>query len=323
MKDSGIPDERLAALLDGRLDERERAELLARLAQSDDDYEVLADTAAVLGDLESAGVERPRMPETAARAEPGEAERPGERNVIPLRPRPARGWHGSGARWGALAAVLAAVALAAVLWSRLGSTDPGDPARLAALLHAGDARLQEGWTDDHPWRRTRGPGDALTDQARAARLGALLVDLELAVATRDTPLVAPLAERIAALLEDLSAGSAEAMYHEISRRSAESPERLKPLLEQGREDVADLAGEDFVGLGAWVEAARLAAAVPDEGFFRTRETRAALERAVALLAPGPARDSLERTRRAVRGDGTPRWEEVRGELDRLLYALAS
>src|SRR5690349_2750886 len=96
-------NEEIGALLDGRLESGPRTELLARLAASDDDFDVFADTAAVLREAEedetaenelvAAGVVEPELPA----------------GVIPLRPRRASVWQSSGVRWLAAAAVLAAL----------------------------------------------------------------------------------------------------------------------------------------------------------------------------------------------------------------------
>src|SRR5215208_5211320 len=54
VKEPTIDPERLAALLDGRLDERARSEILAQLAASEADLEVMADAAAVMREMEMA-----------------------------------------------------------------------------------------------------------------------------------------------------------------------------------------------------------------------------------------------------------------------------
>lgn len=308
MNDRGIDDERLAALLDGRLDERERADLLARLAQSDEDYEVLADSAGVLQELEAAGVERLRVSETAPPAQPGEAERPAEREMIPIRPRPARGWRRPGARWLALAAVLAGVALVPVLWSRIHPSG-----------------LPPGWINDRPWATTRGAGDLLTPEARAVRLGALLADLEVAVQSRDSAATSLLAAQIEALLADVPAsGPITAIYREVGKRAADRPGQLEGRLRQGREAVGTLVAEDLVGLGAWTETARLAAVRRDEEFFRTRETRAVLEGAANLPSlPTPARAVVERIRNATSTREHLDWGALERDLTQLLAATAS
>jgi anti-sigma factor RsiW len=54
VKEPRSENERLSALLDGRLDERERGELLAHLSAADEEYRVFADTASILRELEEA-----------------------------------------------------------------------------------------------------------------------------------------------------------------------------------------------------------------------------------------------------------------------------
>lgn len=49
-------DPAVSALLDGRLEEREREEVLAYVSVADEDYLVFADTASILRELEEAGV---------------------------------------------------------------------------------------------------------------------------------------------------------------------------------------------------------------------------------------------------------------------------
>lgn len=311
MTDPRIDAERLAALLDRRLDERQRAELLEHLAASEEDFDVFVDAVAVTRELEGAS----------------EAE-----DVIPLRP-PAHGGdesasRGKGAggpwRWLALAAVLAAIALAPWLWMRAGARDPlGDPGHYVALLEAEDAGLPPAW-EGRPWTVTRAPGDPLTPETRAARLGARLVNLDLAVRARDTA-AAQLAAEIAVLLEEIpAAGPVASVYREIGRRAGEPPQALAPLLERGRVGVTRLAGEELVALAAWVEAARIAAARQDLAFFRARASRAALERAAELpILDGPARESLERVQTMLASADAPDWDALQRELTELLRALGS
>lgn len=260
--------ERLAALLDGRLKGREREEAIARLAASDEDFEAYADALAISAELNA-------------------EEEEGVTPIAPRRRAPAR-------RWLAMAAVLAAVALAPWLWTRFAART--DAARFAAQIEAGG--LPAGW-DASPWGATRGAGDALSPEARAARLGARLVDLELAVRARG-PEAAALASETAMLLEGIPAsGPTATIYREIARRAGEPPEQLEPLLEQGRDMVPLLAGEERVELGAWTEAARIAAARRDRDFFESSQ----LERiaGTAGLEP-PARAALERIRAALESD---------------------
>ncbi|HEV2148119.1 MAG TPA: hypothetical protein VGR37_12010, partial [Longimicrobiaceae bacterium] len=74
-----------------------------------------------------------------------------------------------------------------------------------------------------------------------------------------------------------------------------------------------------VELGAWAEAARIAAARRDAEFFRPRESRAVLGRAGEL--PEPAGAALERIRRAVEGDGAPEWNSLERGISDLLQTV--
>lgn len=303
MKEPHMDAERLAALLDGRLNERERAEVLERLASSDEAFEAYVDAVVATRELEA------------------EDEAAG---VVPLRPVRGRPWwKRPGAQWLALAAVLAALALAPWLWTRLAAPGLDDPGGFVALLEAEDAGLPTGW-EKRPWGSTRAAGDPLTLDARAVRLGALVVDLEVAVRAGD-PAAAVLAGSVAALLEGVpAAGPVAAVYREVARRAGEPAEALEPLLEQGREAVARVAGEEMVALGAWAEAARIAAARRDAEFFRTRETRATLERLEELSdSDPPARAAVERIRSALSAEGAPEWGALEGGVEGLLGAVAS
>lgn len=297
--------ERLAALLDGRLDERQRAEAVERLASSDDEFEAFVDALAVTRELEAE--------EAAA-------------GVTPLRPRARqRWWQRPGGHWAAVAAVLVGLALLPVLWTRSRAPDIDDPGRFPALLESRDAGLPAGW-DRSPWRTTRGPGDPLTPEARAVRLGALMTDLEVAVRGRD-PRTGEIARKIVALLDGIpGAGFASETYRKVGSRSGEPPEQLLPLVDSGREAVRLIEVErvQFVRLGAWAETARIAAARRDAAFFRKRETRAVLDRAdEAPDFPEPGRAAVRQVRRTIERDGAPEWERLDLQLAELLRRLGS
>lgn len=294
----------LAALLDGRLTGRDRERALARLAARDDDAEVFADAAAVLRELEA---------EEAEHAGPGTP-------VTPLRPR-APAWRRPPTRWVALAAVLAGVLLTPYALSRSGSR--GGPGDFAALLAARDAGLPAGWTDYRPWRVTRGPGDPVLDNGRAARLGALHVDLRLAVAARQAEQTEILCRQIEALLIATTAGSVAAEpCREIAGRAGEPAAALLPLVRESEESVAAYLGDGaYFTLGAWTEAALLAARAAEAEFFAARRSRAALGRAAASPELTPAtREALERVRARLAAGGEPDWPALRRELEALLAA---
>jgi hypothetical protein len=198
-----------------------------------------------------------------------------------------------------------------------------DPAIFADLLTAERSQIPAVW-GRQPWVGVRAMEVELTPRARAARLGARLTDLEVAVQARDTA-VANLAAQIAILLEGIPAAAPVAsVYRDIARRDDDSPINLQPLLKFGRTRAAQLAGEDFVRLGAWTEAARMAAARRDAAFFNARATREVLSRSAKLAAiPDSARASISRIEAGLQSDRKPAWGALESELFSLLQMLAS
>ncbi len=305
MKDPGIDAEKLAALMDGRLDERERAELLARLASSEDALEIYADATAALREAEA-----------------------GEAKVLPLTPpaRRAERWRTPARRWLAAAAILAGVAVGGpLLWTRVRSPVGEEPGRSFAPLVGDGIGLPAGW-DESPWTTVRGGGVAepLTPTARAARVGARIVDLEIAVWSRDT--AAPrLASEVAALLEGVPAGAPVAtMYRVLAQRAGRSPEELEPLLERGRLAASKLVGADVFRLAAWAEAGRVAAARRSAEFFRTRESRLLLEWASRLPSlPDAAGPVVRRLQGELPPGDPPDWGALEHDVTELLRVLGS
>lgn len=300
---SPIDPERLGALLDGRVTGRERAELLARLAASGEDLEDFADALAVTDELEA---------EDRLAAEAADDPR-----VLAFRAPVRRAAWRPGPRL-ALAASLAAVAVGMTAWGvTRGGAGSDDPGRYAALL----ARpgLPAGWNAT-PWTAARAPDEALDPRARAVRIGARITDLEAAAAARDSLSVRQAAADVGALLGALpAAGPAASVYEEVGRRAGEPPAALAPVRERGRRTAARLAGEDGVALGAWAEAARLAAARRDAGFFRARATHRTLERAARDRAlPAGARAGADAVRAALAAPGAPDWGTLEREAARIL-----
>jgi hypothetical protein len=125
---------------------------------------------------------------------------------------------------------------------------------------------------------------------------------------------------VGALLAALPAsGPATAVYDELARRAGEPSAALAPLRERGRRTAARLAGEEGVALGAWAEAARLAAVRRDAGFFRARATRRALERIGREPAlPPETRVAVERIRAAFAASAPPDWPSLEREATHIL-----
>ena len=296
--------ERIAAMLDGRLDERQRAEVMAQLASSEEAFDAFVDAAAVTPELTLQG----------SRASVRGA-RPRGRTI---------GWRRPGGRWLALAAVLAGIAVLPWSWSRLRPADADSGEQLAVVLADAGAGLPTGW-DGQPWSTLRGSSDGLARQARAVRLGARLVDLELAARAGDHAMTGAIAIDVATLAEGLPAGGVVgAVHRDIARRAGEPASRLAPTIAHGRVAAAKLAGEELVTLGAWLEAARIAAARRNADFFRADHGRALLARSASDAGLGePARQALHQVSEAVPAGGEPEWGALEGALTNALRVLGS
>ena len=299
MKEARHDDERLAALLDGTLNDRERQELLAELAASGDDYEVFVNMGDLVQEMEAAD---------AARG--GGAD-----GAIPFHPRPR--WRAPAA-WVALAAAVAGVALAVSFAGRRSAGD--DPVRLAALLAHAEGGVPEGWV---PLRSSsRGGGQGAATPGQAASAGALLVDLAVEVQAGDSAGVRELAERVHARFD--RQGGPSGPFRRIAARAGAPADSLSPLLAEGTKRLEGRLRRDHLRLGAWVEAARLAAHGRDTAFFEARETRAMLRSAERLTRDdAAARHPLAQVRAALPAGGPPRWEALGAGLDALQTEIAS
>jgi hypothetical protein len=316
---------RLAALHDRELAERDDADdaeseaVRQELASADDDaLAAYADAVAIAREhREEDAAAAAAAVQAAAKSEPTV---PGATPVTPLRPpERARGWRRPPARWLALAAVLAAVALIPFL-RRAGSDDPRDA---VALLQAQGAALPAGW-DSHPWSRTRGGGDGLTDDARAVRLGTLMVDLNVAYTAGDTAAVQLLADRIGFYLESVpGSGPLASIYRRLETNAAKvGNAEVERLMTEAWEQLPRTVGEKMVRLGAWTEAARIAATRRDADFFRDRRARTVLDHAADdSMLPKPARGAAARA--ATAAEGAPDWNALRDDLDVLLRVIGS
>ena len=301
MKEPLKDDERLAALFDGRLDAGQRAELLAHLSAGGEDYDVYTEAAAILQTLE----ERERGGASPAR------------RVLPFRLSGVRAWKWSPARVAALAAVLAAVAVTAVLTLRRPGTGTVDPVRLAATADPGRQGLPDRWPP--AWGGVR--GSALRGRAGAARAGAILVDLSVAVQSHDSVATRRYATQLRERFEP--AGGASPLRR-ISENPAAPIDSLQPLVSRATQQLSDRLGRDHVQLGAWLEAARLAAQTQHAEFFEPGETRAMLDRAARLTKRNaPAHAAVDRIRAQLAADGARDWTALGKDLSAVLDAIAS
>lgn len=325
MSDHESDDERVAAFLDGRMDARRREEMLAHLTRSDEDREVLARTAAILRQLEEE--EAVGIGTSAPTAEPWRDDTMAGESVIPLDTRrPVHSTRPRVLRWMALAAVLAGVALITGRVLRPHASVADEPVRLAARLEHGAEGLPAGWMERRPWTSARGeevggvpsPGER---SARSARAGAMLVDLSVAVQARDSAATWVLARQLAGRFDPQ--GGRGGALREIADGAGASPDRLRPLIGEATERIAKRLDEEALRLGAWTEAAGLAAARQDAGFFRDGETRQVLDRAARVTAGDPAaRAAVQQVRLLLAAD-PPRWEALAPAIDTLARELAS
>ena len=322
MKEPRNEDERLAALLDGKLDRRQREELLANVAASDDDYRVLANTASVLrrieeedaaaASLEQKSVYHEHITDTAPvfrHVDEGEGAggpRVAE-DVIPLRPRTrTRPWR----RW-AIAAGIGGIAVAAALAGRRGTSAEPVPMRLAAGLDHLQGGLPDAW--ERSLQSARGGEGSGVRAARAAHAGALLVDLAVAVQARDTVDVRELSAQLRGRFD---AETSASPFQRLSDRPGAPADSLQRLLSAGTERLAQRLGREPLELGAWVEAARLAAYGRNAEFFRGE---GAVPRSAERQVAGDtaAARALEQVRAAIPATGPPRWDELTPALDTL------
>jgi hypothetical protein len=322
-----IDDERIGALIDGRLDAARRDALLAELAVADeDDYLAFVETAAALADLHdvAAGDDASPVPApTAADPVPEPAEplpvAADDGKVIPLRPR-ARGVRAPViAGILALAAILAAVVVVPALRRRpAGPLD--DAARAVAMVDASDA-LRPATFGERPWSGLyRGADAPMSDRGRAVRVGAYLVDLDLAARHGD-PRVGALADTVAGLVSEVPGGGAIAgLYRGIAEPGA--TEDVRSTLAQGNDAVRDLLPADGLEIGVWAEAARVASARRDPSFFHDDATRGVLQRAAKVELPPGAQEALTAIGAAIPANGAPDWTQLDPQLREFLREAA-
>jgi hypothetical protein len=311
VKEPNKDDEQLSALLEGQVRGQEREELLAHLTTSDDDYAVFADTASVLRALE----EEDARAATIAETEDALVATAAEAGVIPLRPPRRRPF--TARRWLAVAASIAAIVLVSTFALRTAGSAGVQPVQLAARVHPAGAALPAGWSEAAS--AVRGPGGAPGDAA-AVRAGALLTTLAVAARAGDSAQVHLQAVR----LGEYDPGG-ETPLARIAERPGAPPDSLNALLDRAADRLAGSYDERSMELGAWLQAARLAArSRGDEEFFRDRTAGAMLRRAERMARDNPdARAAVDRVRDALPEAGPVRWDALQPGLDALLTALAS
>lgn len=222
--------ELLAAFADGRLEGEEKARLIEHLANCEDCRELVAESLAAAREIDQQGVSLP-------------FPRPSQRR--------------SHLRW--LVAAGVAVALVGLWWFRAPASNERE---LMALAERGLDRLPASWSEAR-WSIARAEAPLLSDRARAFRLGARSVDLEVAAAGADTKEVRRLAGECSALLGPVPfAEPAAAHFREMVRGSDTAPLALaaKPgqVIDAVR-SAREAVDSSLFDLGRWAETERLLA----------------------------------------------------------------
>jgi hypothetical protein len=205
--------------------------------------------------------------------------------------------------------------IAVFVWSRVLHRPPpvpSDPVELVGVLSpaaaASPVRAPE-------WSAPRGASDSLSERGRAMRVGALLVEFERAWVRNDSS-AAPFGDAIAALLADQPDGV------EVGAMFAGGPAEAR--LPGVRHALAPHVRAAPMGVGGWLQAARIAASAGDVGFFASARSKESL--ALLLEMPGvtpetqSARDRLDKM---LRRRGRPDFPAVADALELLQRELAN
>lgn len=183
-------------------------------------------------------------------------------------------------------------AICGFVWSRVLHRPPpvpSDPVELVTVLSpaaaAGPALAPE-------WSAVRGVSDSLSERGRAMRVGALLVELERAWVRGDSSAQAP-GDAIASLLADQPDGAEVGAIFAGGTAEARLP--------RARRALSPFVRAAPMGIGGWLQAARVATIAGDAGFFASTRSKESL----TLLLEGPG--------------GTPEAQAARDRLDKLLH----
>jgi hypothetical protein len=299
VKEPKQDDERLAALLEGRVQGDQREDMLARLAAADDDYQVFAGTAGVLRALE----------EEDARARP------------PVRvPSMGRGgWRAPSLRTTMVVTGTMVLLLAlGLVWKGRTPSLARTPQQLALAAYPSSRGLAGEWRAPSPSGGVRGAGTSTERNARAVYNGALLVDLSIAIRTRDTTRTRELARQLHARVDR---GVDSTALHRIFEKPGAPADSLNTLLDRAMAGVKD--PREPLELGAWLEAARLAASQRNADFFTDGSGEDMLRRAKKLArGDRAALAALAEVREELPAGGATRWGALGGGLATLLARLS-
>jgi hypothetical protein len=313
--------EELAALIDARLEESERKQLLAHIESCESCYEVFSET--IRFREEEIGDQPAQLGSIA-----------GKRPVDVPRRR----------LWLTIGSLAAAALLAVAIWSPQverfmsgvrGASSDGSLAvgNLVADLPFSQDNLIP--YDGSGWSRTRGLSDHLDETERSFRLGVRVVDLMVALRANEIPMAQRLLPEVAALADsfDVAEHLVATLREMQSRLEAGEPmDEVIDLAVLADGYATDLADGAAFELGKWAEAGRLAAASEEPEYFRRRKIRelpnqlegaklyadlsGVLESLRTDLAERPSVEQLDAlashfTRLVVEGGGSSRsWDEA-------------
>jgi hypothetical protein len=290
-----IDPERIAALIDGKLSDAERAALMAELDASPEAFEVFADAVAALNDDDDES--KPPAVAQAATVFPIASRRPRSR------------WY---AGIGAIAAALIVIVGLPLLRGGASATNAQS---LVALLDRPNEVVS--LTAAAPWTELRGGDDGVAARARAIRIGARMVDLEVLLRSGDTAAAAGFARQIGAMLTGIPAGSVAAAAY---RTIADSPTATAEARQTAASVAEQVAGAETVRLGAWLEAARMAAAAQDSAFF-VNAPADRIDSAVPGLPQG-SDASFDQLRRLLRAPSLD-WASIQTKVASILREIAA
>jgi hypothetical protein len=290
-------DERIAALLDGKLGEQERAALLAELGLSRDELEILLNSAATLSELEEEDRAAGAIPIGAPRAAPPEPRK--VRTAVWRRP-----------------AVLSAAAAAvlAIGGGLLLTRDRGGPSSASAVYALANPGRGLPYEQRTVLPANRGPDEGALGRRGAVRFGVLAADLEIAANAGHRQQFSALADSIADLLGQ--AGNRGAGDYEQLASAGRIPSRRERARLQ--EETTETMDPAMAALGDWAEAARVATHFRDQAFFRSRISARYLHPEPSLRLPDPVMARLDSVRDAVPAKGAPDWTRLESALSDLL-----
>ena len=292
----------LAAFLENRLLPEERQQVIEQLNASPEDYELFAEAAGLLADLDPGTDSAP-------------APVPDSPPIAPVPAQRRQWWSPRPWMMLPLAAAVAVVLLVRPTPRESGLSDMlalASPAELVGATGPGAVAGELGpdWAVTG-WTVTRG-ADAARNTALEFRIGARLADLELALDRLDVTAIRPVAGELAALLDRVPGGALVAeRYATLSRDgSTNTADSARAAL------AALLGGSAAVRLGVWSEQARLAALAGNAAYFDDDALDALRRTAADIPGAAPHVPAIEAA--AAAGDMTAMRDAVAG----LIHATA-